>query len=167
MTAPRTDGPGEPPRTPSVSTAPPAAPRRWWSAVPHHLGRARTSTVVLALLFVGLYVLYLYVRPPDPAAGTVPADGTSVETPAQVVPVVPTESAAPTTSAPTTTAPRSTAAPPATSPGATAGTAGTAGTEPPGTAEPAPTTAPDGPTTAAPTTAAPTTAATATGAPGT
>ncbi|MGY2076434.1 hypothetical protein [Blastococcus sp. SYSU DS0828] len=44
-----------------------AAPRhRWWSAVPKHLGRARTSTVVLAVLFVSVFALYLNVKPPAP-----------------------------------------------------------------------------------------------------
>ena len=156
MTVPGTNGPGEPPRELSVSTAPPAAPRRWWSAVPHHLGRARTSTVVLALLFVGLYTLYLYVRPPEPA-GTVPGTDSTVQTPVAPAPVLPTETAEPTTVAPTTT-PRTTAPPPATTPG------GTAEQTSPGTAEstpePTPTTAEDEPP---PTTAVPT----ATGAPGT
>jgi cytoskeletal protein RodZ len=153
VTVPETNGPGEPPRELSVSTAPPAAPRRWWSAVPHHLGRARTSTVVLVLLFVGLYTLYLYVRPPEPA-GTVPATDSTVQTPVAPAPVLPTETAEPTTTAPTTT-PRTTAPPTTTPPG------GTAEQTPPGTAESTPEpTAEDEP---APTTAVPT----ATGAPGT
>ena len=113
MTTPETNGPGEPTRELSVSTAPPPAPRRWWTAVPHHLGRARTSTVVLALLFVGLYVLYLYVRPPDPPAG--PTSGSTVQTPvtsapATTGPAEPTQTPGPTTSAPTTT-PTTTAEP--------------------------------------------------------
>jgi hypothetical protein len=154
VTVPGTNGPGEPPRELSVSTAPPAAPRRWWSAVPHHLGRARTSTVVLVLLFVGLYTLYLYVRPPEPA-GTVPATDPTVQTPVAPAPVLPTGTAEPTTTAPTTT-PTSTPTP-TTSPGTTAEES------PTGTAESTPTTAEDEPTTPAPTTAVPT----ATGAPGT
>ena len=162
MTVPETNGPGEPPRELSVSTAPPAAPRRWWSAVPHHLGRARTSTVVLALLFVGLYTLYLYVRPPEPA-GTVPGTDSTVQTPVAPAPVLPTETAEPTTTAPTTT-PRTTAPPPVTTtpPGGTAEQTppGTAESTPEPTPEPTPTTAEDEP---APTTAVPT----ATGAPGT
>ena len=150
MTVPETNGPGEPPREPSVSTAPPAAPRRWWSAVPHHLGRARTSTVVLALLFVGLYTLYLYVRPPEPA-GTVPVTDSTVQTPVAPAPVLPTGTAEPTTAAPPTT-PRTTTPPPTTTP-----PEGTAEETPPGTAEPTPTTAGEEPTTApVPTTAAPT-----------
>ncbi len=161
MTVPETNGPGGPPREPSVSTAPPAAPRRWWSAVPHHLGRARTSTVVLALLFVGLYTLYLYVRPPEPA-GTVPVTDSTVQTPVAPAPVLPTETAEPTTAP--TTAPRTTAPPPATttSPGGTAEETAPGTAEPTSepTPEPTPTTAGDEP---APTTAVPT----PTGAPGT
>ncbi|MGY1811428.1 hypothetical protein [Blastococcus sp. SYSU D00820] len=83
---------------------PAPAPARWWSAVPRRLGRARTSTVVLAVLFVALGLLYLYVRPET--TGTTPAS----DTPSQPVEVVPL----PTTSAPpepTSTAPRPTAAP--------------------------------------------------------
>ena len=155
MTTPGTNGPDEPTRQLSVSTAPPSAPRRWWSAVPHHLGRARTSTVVLALLFVGLYTLYLNVRPPDPAVGTVPATESTVQTPATTGPAEPTETAEPTTTAPTTPVtqtPSPTAGPPE----------GTGREEPPAeTAERTP--ADEEPTTAVPTTAAPT----ATGAPGT
>ncbi len=157
MTTPETNGPGEPVRQVSVSTAPPPVPRRWWSAVPHHLGRARTSTVVLALLFVGVYTLYIHVRPPD--AAVAPAQESTVQTP---VAPAPGETAEPTTTAPTS-APTTTADPGSTPP------AGTTGEEAPaGSAEPAPTTAGDE-TTQAPPTAAPTATAvpTATGAPGT
>jgi hypothetical protein len=122
--------------------------------VPHHLGRARTSTVVLALLFVGVYTLYLHVRPPDPVV--VPAQESTVQTPASPAPAEPTETAEPTTTAPSPTATPTTVPPEGT-------------TEAPAeSAEPAPTTAEDLPTSAAPTSAVPTTAApTATGAPGT
>ncbi len=156
MTTPETNGPGEPTRQVSVSTAPPPAPRRWWSAVPHHLGRARTSTVVLALLFVGVYTLYLHVRPPDPAVA--PAQESTVQTPARPAPADPAETTEPTTPAPTTTDPTST--PPAVTTGEEA---------PAESAEPAPTTAGDETTTQAPPTTAPTAPAvpTATGAPGT
>jgi cytoskeletal protein RodZ len=155
VTTPETGGPGEPTGQVSVSTAPPPAPRRWWSAVPHHLGRARTSTVVLALLFVGVYTLYLHVRPPDPAVA--PAQESTVQTPVTRAPAETTE---PTTTAPTPTTTADTATPPA----------GTTGEEAPAeSAEPAPTTAREETTTQAPPTAAPTTTAvpTATGAPGT
>jgi len=143
VTTPETNGPGEPARELSVSTAPPSAPRRWWSAVPHHLGRARTSTVVLALLFVGLYTLYLNVRPPD--VPTVPTtDGTTVQTPAPTNSPLPTE-----TAEPTTTAPATTTAPSPTSPSPGEAT-------PSETATPTPTTAEEEPTTTqAPTPAVP------------
>ena len=153
MTTPETNGPGEPTRELSVSTAPPPAPRRWWSAVPHHLGRARTSTVVLALLFVGLYTLYLYVRPPDEA--TAPATTSTVQTPATTAPAEPSATTGPTTTAPaptTSQTPEPTSLPPAE----------TTGEEPPAGSA-APTTAGEGTTAPAPTTAAPT----ATVAPGT
>ena len=53
---------------PSVSTAPATDPgHRWWSAIPHHLGRARTSTVALSALFVAINV----VGAADAANGTV------------------------------------------------------------------------------------------------
>jgi hypothetical protein len=114
VTTPETNGPGEPTRELSVSTAPPPAPRRWWTAVPHHLGRARTSTVVLALLFVGLYALYLDVRPPDPPAGAPSGSTMQTSAPAATGPAEPTETSEPTTTAPTTTttpAPDGTTAP--------------------------------------------------------
>ena len=142
MTTPQTDGPGEP----SVSTAPPAAPRRWWSSVPHHLGRARTSTVVLALLFVGLYVLWLYVRPPD--LPTAPATGGTTAPTSSAEPPPTTE---PTTTAPSTTAPSPTSAVPTSSPSEET---------PSETTSPAPTPAGEEPTTTQPPTpAAPTTGA--------
>ncbi len=96
--------------TPTVSTAPTsgtAEPRHtsWWhwDALPHHLGRARTSTVILSVLFVGIFTLYLNVRPdvttdPTPAGG-----GSDVQVPANpLVPTAPTspepsEEPAPTT----------------------------------------------------------------------
>ncbi|WP_051005092.1 hypothetical protein [Blastococcus saxobsidens] len=101
MSAPgqdRADG-GAPP-APTVSTAPAAAGttspdvapgHRWWSAIPRNLGRARTSTVVLGLLFVGVFALYLNVRPPDP--GRAPAaPGDTVEQPVTTTePTEPTE----------------------------------------------------------------------------
>jgi cytoskeletal protein RodZ len=157
VTTPDTNGPDEPTGQLTVRTAPPAAPRRWWSAVPHHLGRARTSTVVLALLFVGLYALYLNVRPPDPTAATTPTQESTVQTPAPSdPPLLPTGTPEPTTTAPapTTTAP-GTSAPSPTPP------AETTGEVPPESA--APTTADEGATAPSPTPAAPT----ATGAPAT
>ncbi|MGY1682117.1 hypothetical protein [Geodermatophilus sp. SYSU D01176] len=155
MTTPGTNGPDETAPQVTVSTAPPAAPRRWWSSVPHHLGRARTSTVVLALLFVGLYALYLNVRPPDPTAVTTPAQESTVQTPAPSdPPLLPTGTPEPTTTAPAPTTTPGTSAPTPTPPAETTGEVPAEST--------APTTADEGTTAPVPTTAAPT----ATGAPG-
>ncbi|PWW22392.1 hypothetical protein JD79_01544 [Geodermatophilus normandii] len=119
--APRTEPPG----------GDPAARGRFglstlFRRTPGHVGRARTSTLVLAVLFVGLGVLYLYVRPPDPAVD--PAGGTTqVSTPApapattepptttEPVPTTaettPEETTPAQTSEPTTTLPTTTTAP--------------------------------------------------------
>jgi hypothetical protein len=92
--------------TPIVSTAPAGAappPRsRWrWSAVPDHLGRARTSTVVLCVLFLAIGLLYLNVRPDPESVGTSPAgDRGQVEAPVQPSEPEPSE---PEPVAPTTT----------------------------------------------------------------
>ncbi|MGY1642123.1 hypothetical protein ACI782_13495 [Geodermatophilus sp. SYSU D00703] len=118
---------------PAVSTAPPIdLRRRWWSAVPHHLGRARTSTVVLAVLFLAIGTLYLYVRPESTASTSVdPAGGTSVpapETGQPTEPAEPAETSAPTeTTEPTetgepTTAPETTTPTPSRTPSAPART---------------------------------------------
>jgi hypothetical protein len=146
VTTPQAGGPDEPTRARSVD----AAPRRWWSSVPHHLGRARTSTVVLALLFVGLYVLWLYVRPPD--LPTAPATGgTTVQTPATTSSAEPPATTEPITTAPSTTAPSPTSAVPTSSPGEET---------PSETTTPAPTPAGEEPTSAQPPTpAVPTTSA--------
>lgn len=155
------------PAAPRVSTAPAigdtttpdvAPGHRWWSAIPRHLGRARTSTVVLGLLFVVVFTLYLNVRPPAEGSPPVaPAD--SVEEP-----VTTTEQTEPTgtgtgaeteteTTAPTTTAPRTTTGSP--SPTTTAPSSpdtGSTESTTPETTAPAPTggtedgTAPDTPT---------------------
>jgi hypothetical protein len=66
------------------------------SRIPGHLGRARTSTVVLAVLFVAIFALYLYIRPDTP--GPVPTTGTGNQVP------VATTAPAQRTAAPTTTA---------------------------------------------------------------
>jgi outer membrane biosynthesis protein TonB len=89
--------------TPSVSTAPPPSrPHRWWSSIPSHLGKARTSTVIMSTLFLALGALYLNVRPdPVQPAGTT---GSTVETTAP----------ARTTAPPATTAPETTASVPTT-----------------------------------------------------
>jgi hypothetical protein len=78
----------------TATVSPAAPPRSRWGAIPRHLGRARTSTVVLSLLFLGIGALWLNIRPePEPPAGT----------PAVVEqPVVPPTVPAPTTEVPTT-----------------------------------------------------------------
>ena len=92
-----TEEPQEPAPEPTVSTAPP--PRR---RIPSHLGPARTSTVVLAVLWLALGTLYLNVRPPTPApAGSA---GPSVEAtdPGRATTAPATTSAPPTTATTTT-----------------------------------------------------------------
>ena len=82
---------------PSVSTAP--AHSRW-RAIPTHLGRARTSTLVLSVLFVAIGGLYLNVRPETVA--TTPAGGeSSVQQPATTTTIAPTTTAPTTTTEPT------------------------------------------------------------------
>jgi hypothetical protein len=97
--------------TPEVTTAP-AGGR--WSRIPHHLGRARTSTVVLGVLFLAIFALYLNIRPETPGTvatttsdtGTVqPVPTTTAPAPETTEePTSTTTSAPPTTSAPTTSA---------------------------------------------------------------
>ena len=65
------------PGTPQVTTAPPRA--RWrMGRVPPRLGRARTSTVVLAVGWLLVALLWLDVRPPS--AQIVPTSGTDAGT---------------------------------------------------------------------------------------
>lgn len=144
---------------PTLRTEPaegaPSGSRWQWGKIPHHLGRARTSTVVLSLLFLAIGTLYLNVRPDQDPAGTTPAGGSSeVEAPAQ--PAEPSAPAAPGTS----TEPEPTSGPEETSEAPTTGrTPGTSGPTttptqpttgsrtPTGTSEPTTgTTAPDEPT---------------------
>jgi hypothetical protein len=152
---------------PSVSTAPaegaspgtasPRAPlgRR---RLPPHLGPARTSTVLLAVAFVAIGVLYLFVKPPAPptaGSATDPAPSTS-------------RSVAPTTSAPAPPPPEDTPEPAETSAPTSEAAPTTTGTPPEDTEEgtveetdvvptpeettaPAPETSAPEPTTAAPT----------------
>jgi len=93
----------EPPVTPTVTSAP---ARSRWSKVPAHLGRARTSTVVLGVLFLAIGTLYLNIRPETVATTTVEIGD---QQPAQT-----TEPAAPTTAETTTPAPATTAPEPTT-----------------------------------------------------
>ncbi|TFV67777.1 UNVERIFIED_ORG: hypothetical protein E4P37_01415 [Bacillus sp. AZ43] len=88
---------------PRVTTAP--AHGGPLSRIPSHLGRARTSTVVLGILFVAIFALYVNIRPetsPPPAE-----TGTEQPAPAPA----PTSTPAPETTA----EPQETTAPPATS----------------------------------------------------
>jgi hypothetical protein len=103
MTRPDDDRTVEQPvvETPSVSTAPPPSrPHRWWSSIPSHLGRARTSTVVMAALFLAIGALYFNVRP-DPVQPATTGDTVQTTPPARTT-------APPTTTAPGTTAPETT-----------------------------------------------------------
>jgi hypothetical protein len=131
----------EPPRPadgqPAVQTAP-AQSGHWWSSVPRHLGRARTSTIVLVLLWVAIFVLYIFVRP-EPAvtgASTTGNPNTGVQQPAPRRTVAPPTTAHPTTTPPTTTPPHPspTETSPTTSPHTTSPTGtGTFTTTPPAT----------------------------------
>jgi hypothetical protein len=88
-----------------VSTAP---ARSRWTKLPAHVGRARTSTLILGVLFLGLGALYLNVKPPvdnpttsrvsdqEPAGNTGPAAPTTSTPPTSEAP-------APTSEVPTTT----------------------------------------------------------------
>ncbi|TFV86568.1 hypothetical protein [Blastococcus sp. CT_GayMR16] len=100
----------QPAVTPTVSTAP--APSRW-SRIPAHLGRARTSTVVLAVLFLAIGTLYLNIRPETTGTATT---GTGVQAPASTTAPAPEPTATTTT---TTTAPGSTEELPTTTPEST------------------------------------------------
>jgi hypothetical protein len=133
--------------TPSVSTAP--ARSGPFSRIPSHLGRARTSTVVLGLLFVSIFALYLTIKPADPgtAAGTTE---TGTEQPAPAPAPAPATTAPETPGEPTTSDPATPSAPTSTS-------GPTPEEEPSDTTVPEETSAPTPPTTT--TTAAPTTRA--------
>ncbi|MGY1725255.1 hypothetical protein [Blastococcus sp. SYSU DS0533] len=122
MTTPdeRRDATARASEEPTVSTAPAAAPgspadgaspvprHGWWAAIPRRLGRARTSTVVLAVLFVAVFALWLNVKPETREARTDdPAEVSGTTEPAQTEPTQPeptqTEEAEPTEEPATTT----------------------------------------------------------------
>lgn len=94
----------QPAMTPTVTTA----PARRWSRVPGHLGRARTSTVVLVLLFLAIGALYLTIRPETSETSTTetgnqqPADTTTPVAPAPAETTTPAPETT-TDSEPTTT----------------------------------------------------------------
>ena len=83
---------------PTVSTAPARSGR--FSRIPAHLGRARTSTVVLGLLFVAIFALYLTIKPADPSTASTGTTETGTEQPAPAT----TPAPVPTTTAPETSA---------------------------------------------------------------
>jgi cytoskeletal protein RodZ len=98
MTEPEKPTAEQPTVAPTVSTAP-ERPLWHFSRIPHHLGRARTSTLVLSVLFLAIGALYLNIRPeiPAPATGTTSGAGTVQQAPAS------TTAPAPETTAETTT----------------------------------------------------------------
>jgi len=107
MTEPGRHTAEQPVVTPSVSTDPVRGP--WHvSRIPSHLGRARTSTLVLSLLFLAIGTLYLNIRPDPPVTAATTTSETGTEQPA---PAPDTTSAPETTPEPTTTAPETTSAP--------------------------------------------------------
>lgn len=130
---------------PQLSTAPATGRRRIWPSrrVPGHIGRARTSTVVLAVLFVAFFALWIGVRPVTTSSTVVPATtDTSViaPVPAPATTAEPTTSSAPTTSESPTTTSRSTTTTTGTT-SRTPTTGGTTTTDPDtGTTEEAPAT---------------------------
>ncbi len=116
---------------PAATTEAPPAARFWRQKVPARIGRARTSTVVLSVLFLASSALYLGVRPDYVTVTTVdgatvrvdrsqlstppaPAEEPAAPTPTDVpVPGVPTDTSVPVTPteeepAPETTAPTDT-----------------------------------------------------------
>jgi hypothetical protein len=109
----------QPAVSPSVS-ADPARGRWHFSRIPSHLGRARTSTVVLAILFLAIGTLYLNIRPVTPVTATTSNTGTVPEQPARATTSAPRA----TTTQPTTSASGTTTRAPATSTGPTAETSG-------------------------------------------
>jgi len=120
MSAPEDETAPDRVATPKVSTAPTSGtagdPRTsWWhwNALPHHLGRARTSTVILSVLFLAIFTLYLTVRPDEVTTGTsTTGGGSDVQAPVNpVVPTTPTTTPEPTEEPSPTTEPEETETP--------------------------------------------------------
>jgi hypothetical protein len=86
MTTPSEEQPPAPTTTaPTVSTAPPRS--RWgWPRVPAHVGPARTSTVIIAVLFAGVFALWLVVRPETATVATTGSTGGAQPTQVQQTP---------------------------------------------------------------------------------
>jgi hypothetical protein len=96
--------------SPQVSVAPATRRRRLWpKSVPSRIGRARTSTVVLGLLFVLAGLLYVPPVPTGTTAGTPAGDVSPVTTAPAQAPATTTEPAPSTATddTATTTAPTS------------------------------------------------------------
>jgi outer membrane biosynthesis protein TonB len=81
MSEPRKETAEQPVVAPSVSADPGRGPWRL-SRIPSHLGRARTSTLVLGLLFLAIGALYLNIRPDPPATAQTPTSDTGIVQPA-------------------------------------------------------------------------------------
>jgi hypothetical protein len=103
MTEPEKPTSEQPVVSPSVSTDSGRGP--WHvSRIPSHLGRARTSTLVLSLLFVAIGALYLNIRPDQPPPASTVSDTGNVPAPApETTAPTPTPTPEPTTTAPETT----------------------------------------------------------------
>jgi len=99
-----------PDHEPSVSTAPaegsgssavsPDTPLRR-RRLPAKLGHARTSTVILAVAFLVIGVLYLFVKPPEPPQAADSGTGSSTSSRTSVPTTQPPATTAPSTTAPT------------------------------------------------------------------
>jgi hypothetical protein len=114
---------------PTVSTAP--ARSRWsWSRVPSHVGPARTSTIVLAVLFVLLLVLHGYLQAHAQNGYTTVTTDTGQRVRVRTADLSGTPPA-PATQTATTTAPTATTTPRSTTPARTSSTAPTATTTTP------------------------------------
>lgn len=118
------------PAAPSGTAGTPRLGPRWLRALPRHVGRARTSTVVLGVLFLAIGTLYLNVHPTAtgtttpvvvqhrPASHPTTSRTRSSATPTSSSAVPTSSSSAPTSSTPssgqpTTSAPAATPSSPA------------------------------------------------------
>jgi cytoskeletal protein RodZ len=131
------------PGAPRVTTAPPRS--RWrFGRVPARLGRARTSTVVLAVVWLLVALLWLEVRPPS---AQIAPTGTETGTSQPVRTTAPAR---------TTTTTTTTGSPSSSAPTSAATGSRTTSAEPSGTTQaPASTSSGSAPTTASSTTGAP------------
>jgi hypothetical protein len=142
VTTPQEQQPAQPAPAPTVSTVPPASRRR----IPAHLGPARTSTVILAVLWLALGALYLNVRPESPETAS---RSSTVQTtdPARTATAPPAPTTAPATTTTATTTGTATTTAETTTAETTTSTPAITGTSEPTASEP--TTTPP-PTTAVP-----------------